>query len=83
MGVGNIDFQQFLSRLKKKGPEVIQMKLYYRSFAVSCFTIFAILSMVCSGKGFIDYILSPDGTALCQKHGYLPLKLWLFIQHCS
>lgn len=25
-------------------------------------------------KAFIDYILSPDGTALCQKHGYLPLK---------
>lgn len=25
-------------------------------------------------KAFIDYILSPDGAALCQKHGYLPLK---------
>ena len=25
-------------------------------------------------KAFIDYILSPDGTALCRKHGYLPLK---------
>ncbi len=25
-------------------------------------------------KAFIDYILSADGTALCKKHGYLPLK---------
>ena len=25
-------------------------------------------------KAFIGYILSFDGTALCQKHGYLPLK---------
>jgi phosphate transport system substrate-binding protein len=25
-------------------------------------------------KAFIDYILSPDGMALSQKHGYLPLK---------
>ena len=25
-------------------------------------------------KAFIDYILSPDGTLLAQKHGYLPLK---------
>jgi phosphate transport system substrate-binding protein len=25
-------------------------------------------------KAFIDYILSPDGKALSQKHGYLPLK---------
>ena len=25
-------------------------------------------------KAFIDYILSPDGIAISQKHGYLPLK---------